>query len=437
MGIPGRQPASVQTSSTRDRPLAGVELRRLIGPIACVLALATGAWIGQAYALLASSDPMNEIDTPSGRAAETAWRFYDAIDLYFRVGDDTEVRKVLSPQLIDHVETSGPDADREGFLRYLAGLRESHPALRLAPSDVFSQHDRAVARLALDGTDSGAILGVPLSGRAPWPEIEIVRIERDQVVERWGSDVGYGMADPLFAEELTVSTQGEKLSYLRRVTFAPGGNDSALDRMPPAIVFVETGELEADISGRGARSTPGVIRTLRPGSTIVIDGGTTVRLTNRTEAPAVVLLLSLGQPSGPPISPVAGRVATPDSGVSEQELASSGTLPVARSDSKVMAELARVTLAPGTQIAPHAIGGIEIAVVEEGELTMADSGSPSAVWLRDPSGHTVIPGPYAAVGQGHSLTISRLPTAEVEVRTSYRNDGDLPVTFLFVRLQTG
>ena len=174
-------------------------MRRLIGPCACVLALVTGVWFGQAHALYRSIAPAEVSDASAERVAATAWRFYVAIDTFLHTGDDSDLSKVLAPGFVDHIDQPTDEPDREELIRYLTALRETNRSLRLVPQEVMAQGDRAVARLSVAEETSGAILGIPLAGTAPWPRVEILRVDGDLIVERWGNPGGYVSSTALFS----------------------------------------------------------------------------------------------------------------------------------------------------------------------------------------------------------------------------------------------
>jgi predicted ester cyclase len=147
--------------------LKGRSMRRPIASCACVLALVTGAWVGQAYTPLGPPDPLGAVETSAQGATATAWRYYDAIDLLLRTADDSALRAVIAPDFVDHLDEPGAPSDRDGLVRYLASLRDTFPALRLTPQDVVAQGDRVVARLAPAGITEGMVLGIPIAGASP------------------------------------------------------------------------------------------------------------------------------------------------------------------------------------------------------------------------------------------------------------------------------
>ena len=403
-------------------------MRRFFFPCACVLALLTGAWFGQAYTLFAPSEPVGAADTPSQLLVGTAWRFYDAVDILLRTGDDGALRAVVAPEFVDHAGTPVDRPGRDGLVAYLASLRATHPALHLSPHDVIAQDDRVVAQVTLAGGAGGSIMGIPVGGPSPWPAVEIVRIEGDQIVERWGSPAGYASHTPVFSEVMTIPSRGNMLSILRRVTFAPGASDAMLNRLDHAVIFVEAGELDAAIGWEDGASAP-ADQTLGPGNTLAITDTVDIALRNRTDAPTVILLLSLAQPTqmATNVSPIAFA-----GGIEVRTLAGNTTAEISNSVGKVRADLVAITLAPGMLLSSHRVDGEELVAVDAGTLTVTVEGGAFTAWVRDPDGRSVFPGPFASVEEGSGLAVSG-----DDAWTSYRNETDRQVAVLLLMLAPG
>ena len=309
-------------------------MRKPIAPCACVLALLTGAWVGQAYALFSPPEPIGAADTLSQLVVGTAWRFYDAIEILLRTGDDGALRAVVDPDFVDHPDEPVAASGRDGLVGYLASLRETYPALRLVPEEVIAQGDRVVARLVLSGDADGAILGIPLAGVTPWPRVDVVRVRGDRIVERWGSPAGYAPSAVLDSESLTFSDHGDMVPFLRRVTFAPGAGYQTTGQPGRVIVSVESGALDIGTDGvRGSPSPamggsqettpsgPSPSRTLGPGDTPVIPEGVALAAHNRADTPAVILLLELVQPVATATRASDGRASLRAAGITAQALA--------------------------------------------------------------------------------------------------------------------
>ena len=328
-------------------------MRGLVAPCAFVLALLTGAWFGQAYALLAPSEPVGAADTPSQLVVGTAWRFYDAVDLLLRTGDDGALRAVVAPEFVDHAGTPDDRPDRDGLVDQSGVLARDPSRAPPEPARVIAQDDRVVAQVTLTAGASGSIMGIPLGGPSPWPAVEIIRIEGDQIVERWGSPAGYASHRPLFTEAMTIPSRGGVLPSLRRVAFAPGASDATLDWLDHAIIVVEAGELTVAVDWGDGASGPAEVQLLGPGDTLAITEPEDLELRNRSDAPTVILLLSLTQPAQPAQMATNVRPIAFARSIEVWSLAGTSTATIANSAGKVRADLATITLAPGMVLASH------------------------------------------------------------------------------------
>jgi predicted ester cyclase len=409
-------------------------MRRLITPCACLLALITGAWFGQAYALFAPVELVRMEDATNRAAVSTAWRFYDAIDALLRAADDSAILAVIAPDFVDHVDEPGTSSNRDGLVRYLASLRDTQPTLHLAPQDIVAHEDLVVVRLAPIDASGGTILGVPLAGYEPWPRVEMLRVHGGQIVERWGDPAGYAPAIALFSETLAFSHHGDLIPTLQRVTVAPGAIDAVTQRWP-AIISIESGELEVTVAKWDASLDASAPASLEPetftaGDSIPIQDGFAVSVANRAASPAVFLAFALA----PPASAVnqAPEVYLPATsqgvteGISVQDLA--GNTTITTNPGRLTVELARVTLAPGGRLAPHPVSGLEIVVVETGAVAATIAGNPVSAWLRDPQGRSVAASGSAQVPAGFSLTVASGGA------TAYANESTQPATLLLLTM---
>ena len=228
---------------------------------------------------------------------------------------------------------------------------------------------------------------------------------------------------------MTAPSRGALLPYLRRVTFAPGATDANLDRFDPAIVAVESGQIHVDTTPGTEGLAPMANQILAPGNTLVITETMDLDISNPTDAPAVILLLSLAQlvQMATNVSPI-----TADDGIDVWGLAGNGTVAAIASTGRLTAEMAEITLAPGTRLSTHETGLTEFVVVEAGTLTAVVDGQSVTAWLLDPRGRQTAPGSNVALAQGFGLSVSGAGAT-----TSYRNESSDPVTFLLVTLSIG
>lgn len=416
-------------------------MRRLIAPCACALALITGAWFGQAYILFTELDPVAVADPSAERAVDTVWRFYDAIDSFFRTGDDRALRAVVAPEFADHIIQPTSPADREGLIGYLASLRDTFPSLRLVPQDVIVQEGRVVTRLSVDGATVGSVLGIPLTGTAPWPRVDIVRVYRDQIVERWGEPAGYATATPLFAETMAIPYLGDVVPVLQRLTYAPGATELKVDQRGPAIISVESGNLDvsvggeragayqpADVGGSGGHPPKvwATTTTIGPGGVVVVPDRVAFAMSNLSESPAVALRFNLIQPTRGVVRTHEASADASAAGVKVQTLAGYSVALVGAGDFTV--DLIRVSLAPGARLGSHPIPVLELVAVESGTLTAVLDGHPVTAWLRDARGRSITPDLLSTIDEGFGLTIGK------GASTSYHNESTQPVSVLLLKL---
>ena len=405
-------------------------MRRPVAPCACVLALITGAWFGQAYSFFASSEPVQTEDTAAG-AAVHSWRFYDAIDILLRTADESALL-ASSPRTSSTTSTS-PAPCRVGTAWCATSPPCAKPIPRSAsfPKMLLPQGDSVFARLASTGAAGGAILGIPIAGKEPWPRVDMMRVHDGRIVERWGDPTGYAPATRLFAETLTFAHHGDLIPMLRRVTIAPGASDASFTQVGPVIISVESGELDVTDAGRATSTVAPVLASLEAKILTASDwfpiaDGMAFTLANRTASPATFLLLSLVSP-GPAGVPVnADSVGSGNEAIAIQVLA--GGTAVAANHGLLSLNLARVSLAPGARLGLHPVASLEIVAVETGTVTATIVGNPVSAWLRDPSGRSVSANGSEQTAAGYSLAISK------GVTTSYANETAQPATLLLLTL---
>ena len=81
-------------------------------------------------------------------------------------------------------EVRGP-AQLKPFVR---NLRGTLPDLQISIQDIMAEEDKVMVRVLLEGTHSGAGLGVPPSGRRiRVAGIVVIRVSKGQFVEGWNS----------------------------------------------------------------------------------------------------------------------------------------------------------------------------------------------------------------------------------------------------------
>jgi steroid delta-isomerase-like uncharacterized protein len=103
-------------------------------------------------------------------------------------GDIADFDAIHAPSFIDHAPNGRPP-DRAGFQTGLRSLYAAFPDFDLVVEDlvVDAGQQKVAVRWSATGTHAGAFLGVEPTGRTIiFRGVEIVRIERDRIIERWG-----------------------------------------------------------------------------------------------------------------------------------------------------------------------------------------------------------------------------------------------------------
>jgi steroid delta-isomerase-like uncharacterized protein len=119
---------------------------------------------------------------------EIVRRFSD--ELWGR-GDFAVADEVLSPDLIEHNPLPGQGPGRDGHKQVVALFRSAFPDLHVLTEDLIEEGDRVALRWKAEGTHRGDLMGLPPTGkRVVLSGIEILRIARGRIVERWAEDNG-------------------------------------------------------------------------------------------------------------------------------------------------------------------------------------------------------------------------------------------------------
>ncbi len=132
---------------------------------------------------------------------ETMRRLYDAVNR----GDYAAIEDIFSPGFVDHVSLGpGVPQNRDGVIQWFKETRQAFPDFRFEPEDISADGDRVWARGMLLGTQRGAFMGFPASGKSFHVEFwDEMRFDRNKIVEHWGmADFG-GLMQQLGLAQMT------------------------------------------------------------------------------------------------------------------------------------------------------------------------------------------------------------------------------------------
>ncbi len=106
--------------------------------------------------------------------------------------------EVISPGYVLHGSSQSPGP--EGVKQLMAAFRAAFTEIQSEFEDVFGEGDRVAVRWSTRAVHCGDFMGIEPSGQAVnYSGIDIFRLEKGQIVERWSSSDNLGMLQQLGA----------------------------------------------------------------------------------------------------------------------------------------------------------------------------------------------------------------------------------------------
>src|SRR5258708_17988154 len=88
-----------------------------------------------------------------------------------------------------HGGTVGTVTGRDNVAGLMTLVVTSIPDLHASVQDIFGRGDEVVVRLVVTGTQSGALLGIPASGRqVRWDAIDLYHLRDGKISEEWAAE---------------------------------------------------------------------------------------------------------------------------------------------------------------------------------------------------------------------------------------------------------
>jgi steroid delta-isomerase-like uncharacterized protein len=85
--------------------------------------------------------------------------------------------------------TVGTVTGRANVAGLFAGVVAAFPDAHITINDIFGQRDQVVVRVVVSGTQEGAILGIPASGRhVQWDGVDVYRLSDGKISNIWAGD---------------------------------------------------------------------------------------------------------------------------------------------------------------------------------------------------------------------------------------------------------
>ena len=110
-------------------------------------------------------------------------RFYEEV---FNQKKRAAIEEFVDSKGIDHALPPGLPAGIEGTKQFITMYLTAFPDLHFTVEDMIAEGDKVVARLTTRGTQQGAFMGIPPTGKqATITAIDINRIVGGKSVEHW------------------------------------------------------------------------------------------------------------------------------------------------------------------------------------------------------------------------------------------------------------
>jgi steroid delta-isomerase-like uncharacterized protein len=95
----------------------------------------------------------------------------------------------MNPDMQWYGGTVGTVTGRANVAGLFAGVIAAFPDAHITINDIFGQRDQVVVRVVVSGTQEGAILGIPASGRhVQWDGVDVYRLSDGKISNIWAGD---------------------------------------------------------------------------------------------------------------------------------------------------------------------------------------------------------------------------------------------------------
>jgi quercetin dioxygenase-like cupin family protein/predicted ester cyclase len=399
---------------------------RTIVLFALILTLMTGLVLGQMSSLF--QKPVLIAATSDSAAAETARTFYRAINLYLGTGDAQTLEQLLAPGFVGHVPHVDGVESAQAFLQYLESLRSTFPGLQLEVRDLSAQAGTVAVDIKLTGDTIGAFTGLPLDAGAGVSGYEVLRVEGQQIAERWGSREMPPSFRLAFAGEMPVNADIFSEPRIERLELKPNGVLELIDYGGFLLIAESLGLTYEVVSlpypantskspfARSSSDFPvpdeGMSVAAAPGEAAAFPAGVRLQMLNTGSEVVHALVVSVRQAQLSMGGELPYKVLE-SIGAERSLMAGGGVVPTSLPDSTRLISVGAIVLPPGAVIPRHVTVDAELLVVADGQIEVAvDQGT--MVWSQPGKSFTVVRD-VQTIGAGDAARAN--PGTVVEYRT--------------------
>lgn len=124
--------------------------------------------------------------------------FQRVMEEAFSQGNVVALDELMRPDFIEHEAGPGQGRGLEGVKTIVTMMHTAFPDLHATIEDMTAEGDKTWARVTFRGTNTGAFMGMPLTGkRVTFEAIDICRYADGKMVEHWGIIDRLGMMEQL------------------------------------------------------------------------------------------------------------------------------------------------------------------------------------------------------------------------------------------------
>ena len=127
-------------------------------------------------------------------------RLYETINEAVSTGKLELLDAIIAPNVEDHNPAPGQGSGIDGVRQAFGMSHDAFPDMHITVEDMIAEGDLVVARVTARGTNTGEFAGIPATGKQfAQTGIDILRVAKGKVVERWGAFDDLGLLQQLGA----------------------------------------------------------------------------------------------------------------------------------------------------------------------------------------------------------------------------------------------
>ena len=97
------------------------------------------------------------------------------------------IDEIYDANYVSHSLAPGRLPGREGLKAFVSAFHAAFPDLHFTIEDLIAEEDRVVARVSMSGTQQGAFMGIPATGKhVVVPGLDMLRFANGKIAEHWG-----------------------------------------------------------------------------------------------------------------------------------------------------------------------------------------------------------------------------------------------------------